>query len=1034
MPRIYAKQSDIGKKFVAVVTDGGVPFEIPDNALISIWYDGASGSGNYTKIDKESAVFVSKNRISVELIQQMLSVPGDGTITIVINSEDGKQIGLWNIQYDVERVAGWGSEGAKDYFSAFSNAVENLAEASRLFLPDKTLTRTGRPAEAYETGLRISAVEGRLNEIANLPEGSTTGDAEIADARVGYDGKSYENVGAHIRDIGKLANNTSFAADNLVGNIAIDVSRSKASDGGLANHYLTEMELTGCAKYLDKIEVPVLIDRSGGYSQTHTSVVSVFNGRISKTDPIASGWFDISEGESSGIATLPVGAWFLPGDTIIVFVLDASTDGILCFPSVSDPINVDWLEDRIGKVLFPDGVGSEYEDVRFVGTATFYDTIKNDAKTYISYKKQTLTEPQQAQARKNIGAVGKGDEIVDETARAEIGLEHTATTNWYEEPDAWTGHAEGEVVLDQTFEAGVVITSIFADAVAQFSTAPVYIINANTLEVVEEFALTYGEPLQINKAYTVPVFVGGFNNVNYKITSDSTLGKLNAYKKLVGIEDGKAVIEVGTIKMMVYAVTVTVVTSSTGLKGDVRQIQEDIAAIEETLSKAIVYEETTNTPQYWVNNGEISGGTGGAGVVLDLVVPVGTRIDSVAHESANNTSATLYVINADTLEVLEQHTISKGIALQLGKSYPVPVLLGGFDGVKYKITRDPVWGKLNAYRKLESITDGKAVVDDSQNGINMAYAVTVTVTSVASTQKSVEAVSREVAALRKEIEANEGNRVLIVAQDGSGQFKTINEAVAFADRYMSREDEVTIIVYPGVYKEVIFAAGKRFVSLVGVNRETCIIRDDSGEYNNAPVRIQGNSYVANLTLIATHRDASDFIVEGVLQRNAAYAIHIDDAHADDDNDYVCTVFNCKLYSEQSAAAGIGLQKNQTVNIESCELIRNEPSDMDGVTIKDGVWGYKASSGALFFHAKYNGNYTDENGYQRIVMRNCVLKSNRENVVRGDAGGSEAQVEMLFAHNVGYSTVNGATASIAMTSATLSPLSYGNNMAALNYSE
>jgi lysophospholipase L1-like esterase len=404
-PRIYAKQSDVGRKFVAVMTDGGVPFEIPKDALISIWYEGASGSGNYTDIGNESAISVSKNLISVELIHQMLAVPGYGEITIVVNSADGKQIGFWNIQYDVERVAGWGSESAKDYFSAFSNATENLVEASRLFLPDKTLTQKGRPAEAYEAGLRISALEGRVNELSSLPDGSTTGDAELADARVGYDGETYENVGEHIRDIGKLAHNTSFAAENLVGNIPILVSRQKDSDGGLARRYTTEMKLIGDAKYLDHIEVPVLIDRVGGYSGVHNSVVAVANRRISESEPIASQWLEIPDGESSATAIVNIGEWFLPEDTIIVSVLDASTSGILRYPSVSESIKVDWLEDCTGDVAFPDGYGSEYDNVLFVGTATFYDTIKNDAKTYISYDKQALTTAQQSQARENIGIV-----------------------------------------------------------------------------------------------------------------------------------------------------------------------------------------------------------------------------------------------------------------------------------------------------------------------------------------------------------------------------------------------------------------------------------------------------------------------------------------------------------------------------------------------------------------------------------------------------------------------------------------------------
>lgn len=428
IPRIYAKQEDVGKKFCAVITDSGVPFEIPGYALISVWYEGASGRGNYTDIGEKSAVSVSKNRIYVELIEQMLKAPGAGIITIIISSENGDQIGLWNIQYDVESVAGWGSEGAKDYFSAFSNATENLAEAARVFLPDETLTKKGRPAESYETGLRISTLEGRVNNLSALPDGSTAGDAELVDARIGYDGKPYENVGDHIRDIGKLAHNTSFVADNLVGNIPILVSRQKSSNGGLANRYTTEMRIVGGAKYLDKIEVPVSINRDGGHDGRHTSVVAVANGRISKTEPIASAFIDIPSGSSSGTAVVNVGQWFLPEDTIIVSVLDASTTGILVYPISSGELEQDWLVDQIGEVYSPDGYSNEDENVRFVGVATFYDTIKADAATYISYLTQELTEAQQEQARENIGIITDAKYYPD-LAAAVVDVNNEASDN-----------------------------------------------------------------------------------------------------------------------------------------------------------------------------------------------------------------------------------------------------------------------------------------------------------------------------------------------------------------------------------------------------------------------------------------------------------------------------------------------------------------------------------------------------------------------------------------------------------------------------
>lgn len=130
VPVIYAKQNDVGRKFEIYLTESGIRKEIPRGCLFSAWYDGASGEGNYSHIGERSAFAVSYNTIVVEMITQMLQVPGDGEMCIVMSGEDGTQIATWNIPYCCEDIPGANSAEAEDYYSAFTEAAQKAEDAA----------------------------------------------------------------------------------------------------------------------------------------------------------------------------------------------------------------------------------------------------------------------------------------------------------------------------------------------------------------------------------------------------------------------------------------------------------------------------------------------------------------------------------------------------------------------------------------------------------------------------------------------------------------------------------------------------------------------------------------------------------------------------------------------------------------------------------------------------------------------------------------------------------------------------------------
>ena len=119
----------------------------------------------------------------------------DGTITNEWNS----RIGSFTVSKGLEPSSSITEVPEIDIISQLlllaqqtnASAKTNINQSSQLLEKAEGL---GYLKEEYDV------LEARMNQFTSLQEGSTTGDAELIDGRIGYDGKVYDNIGGAIRE------------------------------------------------------------------------------------------------------------------------------------------------------------------------------------------------------------------------------------------------------------------------------------------------------------------------------------------------------------------------------------------------------------------------------------------------------------------------------------------------------------------------------------------------------------------------------------------------------------------------------------------------------------------------------------------------------------------------------------------------------------------------------------------------------------------------------------------------------------------
>lgn len=228
-------------------------------------------------------------------------------------------------------------------------------------------------------------------------------------------------------------------------------------------------------------------------------------------------------------------------------------------------------------------------------------------------------------------------------------------------------------------------------------------------------------------------------------------------------------------------------------------------------------------------------------------------------------------------------------------------------------------------------------------------------------------------------ETDNATSILTVSKAGGSKYKTINSALNDAYKIESKNNPVTIIVEPGTYEEVLFIKGQHYISIIGTNRNECILRYDTADYNQAPLRISGECYIANLSIISTANkyhsstgNGSDAWIQDVkngvsnpdwLHTIGSYAVHCDDVTNGEQT--VSRFENCYMYSETFPAFGAGMQLNNTIELINCDIITKLDIEIYNT-------GLSNAQGALLVHGKFPQESISEPN-QRLFVKDCYIE-------------------------------------------------------------
>jgi hypothetical protein len=120
--------------------------------------------------------------------------------------EDGVETYAWHTNFFLNYVVNAGMDAAALFENEYVDVIEQWkASVVKYFEDDLTAWKADTKREITQDvsstfDQKLAVERGRIDQFTALKDGSTTGDAELQDIRVGADGTTYESAGAAVRD------------------------------------------------------------------------------------------------------------------------------------------------------------------------------------------------------------------------------------------------------------------------------------------------------------------------------------------------------------------------------------------------------------------------------------------------------------------------------------------------------------------------------------------------------------------------------------------------------------------------------------------------------------------------------------------------------------------------------------------------------------------------------------------------------------------------------------------------------------------